>query len=80
MAWEEVERDHGVYATIYVYDGLLAIFEGDWKECRRCADMLLHEGEDEQVIKRYVNAHAPLRSILLEACETSPPENGDARH
>jgi hypothetical protein len=79
-ALEEVEREHGVFATVWVYDGLLAIYDGDWKECRHCAEMLLHEGEDARTIEVYGAAHAPLRAILLEACETALPSDEDARH
>jgi hypothetical protein len=79
-ALEEVEREHGVFSTIFVYDGLLAIFYGDWKECRQCADTFLYEGEHPQIIERYVKAHAPLRAILLEACETALPSDEDLRH
>jgi hypothetical protein len=80
LTLEAVERESGVFGTIWVDSGVEAIFNGDWKECRFSADMLLHEGEDAQIIKIYRKAHAPLRALLLEACETALPGDDEARH
>jgi hypothetical protein len=80
VVMDQVERGHGVYAMAIAESGLEAIFNGDWKECRIVADMLRHDGEDAPDIAVYVAAHAPLREILLEACDTALPAEGVERH
>lgn len=80
VALDEVERVHGVWGTIWVNDGLVAIFNGDWDECRQCAEMLCHEGEDPKLVEIYVKAHAPIRALLLEACDTALPTETDEQH
>lgn len=80
VAMDEIERTHGVFNVRGLESGLEAVINGEWKEVRRIADDLLYADETEHVRKAALVAHAPIREILLEACETTLPSDEDARH
>lgn len=68
VAIDAIERAHGVFNVRGLERGLVAVINGEWQEVRSIADELLYRGEDASFRAEWTVAHAPIRALLLEAC------------
>lgn len=80
LAMEKIEQAHGCFNFAALDRGIVAVINGDWAECQRIADDLKYEDEIADTRYRIAQWHAPIRALLLEACEQAVPNDADVRH
>jgi hypothetical protein len=83
VAMEALEKQHGVphhgssgrgvqrqiFNTACMDGAILAIINGEWDEARSIAESLDYSDEAEQVRAIYAPMHAPIKALILRACD-----------
>ena len=71
---ESLEQRGEIFNLAGLDGALLAVINGEWDEARSIAESLDYS-EDAELLARYASMHAPIKALILEACDGVLPND-----